>query len=376
MPIAALPDYIKKQDLSSASPGMRFGMYFRGWNRDFSIPDSKKKDTYRSACEFSSQDKGLLLNLASRQQALFSHLDPNCSCALSAESIAPFTTGLGNEHPLENGFAFLWPYGLPYLPGSGVKGVLRQAARELAEGDWGDTRSWTKEAITVLFGSEDSNDARRGALTFWDLIPQIRGNELAVEVMTPHQSHYYRDKAAPHDSGQPVPIYFLTVPPGSGFEFHVTCNLALLKGMVVSENWRKLLQAAFEHAFDWLGFGAKTAVGYGAMAMDREREEQQRREVAEARIRQQRDAELAAMSPVEREIRELMENDKTNPAIPLYHALCREQRWEAPEDQRKVAHKIRELWQQQGKWIPDFTGSNKKKKQLQARSLEVRKFLE
>jgi CRISPR-associated protein Cmr6 len=29
--------------------------------------------------------------------------------------------------------------------------------------------------------------------------------------------------------------------------------------------WQQLLRAAFEHAFAWLGFGAKTAVGYGSM---------------------------------------------------------------------------------------------------------------
>jgi CRISPR-associated protein Cmr6 len=30
-------------------------------------------------------------------------------------------------------------------------------------------------------------------------------------------------------------------------------------------HWKTLLEAAFKHAFTWLGFGAKTAVGYGAM---------------------------------------------------------------------------------------------------------------
>jgi hypothetical protein len=124
---------------------------------------------------------------------------------LEAYSIAPFTTGLGNEHPLENGFAFLSPYGLPYLPGSGVKGVVRQAARELASGDWGDTNGWDldesylfrigKEEIRlslldILFGRETPSGESghvRGALSFWDVIPQIEGERLAVEVMTPHQ---------------------------------------------------------------------------------------------------------------------------------------------------------------------------------------------
>ena len=65
--------------------------------------------------------------------------------SLDATAIAPFTTGLGNEHPLENGFAFFNPYGLPYLAGSGVKGVLRQAARELASGQWGNEHGWSAD---------------------------------------------------------------------------------------------------------------------------------------------------------------------------------------------------------------------------------------
>ncbi|HWO99019.1 MAG TPA: RAMP superfamily CRISPR-associated protein [Methylococcus sp.] len=76
--------------------------------------------------------------LADRQTALAATVPAEALLKLEATGVAPFTTGLGNEHPLENGFAFLNPYGLPYLPGSGVKGILRQAARELASGTWGE----------------------------------------------------------------------------------------------------------------------------------------------------------------------------------------------------------------------------------------------
>jgi CRISPR-associated protein Cmr6 len=124
----------------------------------------------------------------------------------------------------------------------------------------------------VLFGREtDSGDAEhlRGVLSFWDVVPQITGGKLHVEVMTPHQAHYYQHGQSPHDSGQPNPILFLTVPPGSKFEFHVVCDLPALRRLAAplaeAGRWKELLQAAFEHAFTWLGFGAKTAVGYGAM---------------------------------------------------------------------------------------------------------------
>ncbi|HGG59844.1 MAG TPA: type III-B CRISPR module RAMP protein Cmr6 [Gammaproteobacteria bacterium] len=236
-------------------------------------------------------DQALLKSLHSRQSALLTSLPEQDSMYLPARATAPFTTGLGNEHPTENGFAFLWPYGLPYLPGSGVKGVVRQAARELAGGDWGDTHGWSNENrqtvkagkttlplsdLDLLFGLESADGGKdhfRGLLTFWDVIPEITG-DLAVDVMTPHQKHYYQEGKPPHDSGQPVPITFLTVPAGSTFPFHVTCDTQrmqriaphLLEQEEDTPRWQRLLTAAFEHAFDWLGFGAKTAVGYGAMA--------------------------------------------------------------------------------------------------------------
>lgn len=374
MAVAAVPAYLLKEGPEfylSAPPGHRFLLYFAAWgdNQETNKIDWRMKDRVpkidkktgqqkigkfgpewddqpndQYACTISAcktpafdeerprrtkpkADPGLkpwlpLMNaLAIRQSAQAATLASDNLLRLDAYSTSPFTTGLGNEHPLENGFAFLNPYGLPYLPGSGVKGVLRQAARELARGDWGDTQGWDDAAIDALFGKEDSNDAQRGALAFWDVIPQIAPQDpkkpeqisLMVEIMTPHQSHYYQQKAAagstsPHDSGQPNPISYLTVPPCSGFVFHVVCDLAFLRriAMPLADNsqWRKLVSAAFEHAFQWLGFGAKTAVGYGAMQADKEAaakaakaRKDHEAETERARQEAERQARLASLTP-------------------------------------------------------------------------------
>lgn len=353
MPIAAVPAYLGA-DFSSASPGLRFGMYLPLWgvNRrtqqllwstadiDYAVRGQQREEreikvenktfALQQACKLTPNDKATMAVLAQRQ----SHTAQACADVLTLEATAtaPFTTGLGNEHPLENGFAFLNPYGLPYLPGSGIKGVLRQAARELASGQWGDTCGWTEELIhqppwsdgrkidlsvlDALFGRETedgSSDHVRGALSFWDALPQIPGDSLSVDIMTPHQSHYYQQKnerksgssISPHDSGAPNPISFLTLPPGTHFTFHVRCDMAHLEWLAPdlahNQRWQTLLTAAFEHAFEWLGFGAKTAVGYGAMQSQaqveraRERARQQAEkarelEKAEAQKRQQENA--------------------------------------------------------------------------------------
>lgn len=369
MSIAAVPQYMQKDDPEfylSAPPGHRFLMYFAGWGEnletgkiDWRTKDHVQKYKRRqgeliadgwtdiendqfactiAACKTPPHDDEkprarkpkadpglkpwmpLFDSLLSRQAALADALPAGAVLRLDTKATAPFTTGLGNEHPLENGFAFLNPYGLPYLPGSGVKGVLRQAARELAGGEWGETGGWRDDRpypllagpddahkpvldknrqpvmlspADVLFGRETpegDSEHVRGALTFWDVIPQLKGDSLLVEIMTPHQSHYYQWKKdrqgnpvpeSPHDSGQPTPIPFLTVPPGSGFTFHVVCDHAHLQRLAPElaatdpatgkPRWQTLITTAFGHAFAWLGFGAKTAVGYGAMETEDQR---------------------------------------------------------------------------------------------------------
>ncbi|MCS7041637.1 MAG: type III-B CRISPR module RAMP protein Cmr6 [Bryobacteraceae bacterium] len=275
------------------------------WVRQGELPslwtknDHAGREAWESVCRLEQGDRARMQAIVGRMQAIARAIPGAQVWHCEAEAVSPFTTGLGNEHPLENGFSFLNPYGLPYLPGSGVKGVVREAARQLSEGQWEDSRGWDREsvgrftvrqegeekevaltALEVLFGRETpegESDHFRGVLSFWDVVPRIEANALRVEVMTPHQSHYYQQKpdaksggsATPHDCGQPKPILFLTVPPGAKFHFVVTCDTARLRrvapALLEQDRWKALLDGAFQHAFDWLGFGAKTAVGYGAM---------------------------------------------------------------------------------------------------------------
>lgn len=279
--IAATPGFIPR-DLREAAPGHRFQLYLENWQAPVGneyAPYKKAKPfgkderaTYDRECAAVLKDlcplpvtsQKVLAALRARQQALHAHHGPH-GLRISASSTAPFATGLGNEHPIENGFAFLTPYGLPYLAGSGVKGVLRRAMQELRDdGEEG----FTEAAIDALFGPEKIDkpeDARRGALDFWDVFPSPTGGKLVVEIMTPHYGEYYRGKQSPHDSGAPVPVSFLAVPAGSAFDFHVVCHATRLPAGL-RDTWKNLIQQAFTHAFEWVGFGAKTSVGYGVMA--------------------------------------------------------------------------------------------------------------
>lgn len=355
MPVAAVPAYLGK-DFKQASPGMRFSMYLQVWGVDHEtgertwgtedarrevrgptkqarqVKSNNKASALQEALHLNRNDSDCLSALADRQQAIFdASCQPNNGMTLDARATAPFTTGLGIAHPLENGFSFLSPYGLPYLPGSGIKGVLRQAVRELASGDWRDAEGWpqptdfpwpgggentpTLTLLDVLFGRESNagdGDHFRGVLTVWDAIPRLKNHHLKVDIMTPHHQGYFQKGEPPHENDSPLPIQFLTLAPGTGFTFYVQCDTHRLArvspALTEDNNWQTLLEAAFQHAFEWLGFGGKTAVGYGAMEKDenrqQERQEAQERAAREKRQQGERAAEearLAALSPEERE---------------------------------------------------------------------------
>jgi len=257
----AIPDYLSAMRFSNTPPGHYFSLYLSAWKDNFELDKNKKLNALKNMLVLPACSKKQMTAIRQRQIVLINSVSDNNYLMLEAISVSPMATGMGMEHPLENGFAFLNPYGLAYLPGSSIKGVLRCAAEELKHVD----EQWTQDAIDNLFGPEAENDAeaRRGALIFWDSIPEV--SSMGIEIMTPHYSAYYQGKESPHDSGQPTPIPFLVVPADSKFRFIVTIKPQYLQSEI---NWKSLLQQAFEHAFDWLGFGAKTSVGYGAMQVD------------------------------------------------------------------------------------------------------------
>ena len=338
----AVPDYLKQQDFSDTPPGHQFGLFFDHWGKDggkdWELLKENRATTLKKIGELSETARQLLSALQQRQRAVMDGLG-GAVCVLHTCTTTPFLTGIGQEHPLENGFAFLNPYGLPYLPGAGVKGVLRRAAEELALGYYDDDpQGWNIVKVWWLFGFEPSsvyltgpatkavpllkeeaqhwqaayqhtieqvavdttlplwlaivlsvrerqvyqNEPRqflqrladdktfreqirnRGALTCWDVFPQPANNHLVVDILNPHHKDYYEGSTTPHDAEDPTPVFFLTLPPGSRFTFYVQCDITRLPALL-HQTWHDLLSVAFQHAFTWLGFGAKTAVGYGQL---------------------------------------------------------------------------------------------------------------
>nr|WP_305908582.1 hypothetical protein [Methylomarinum sp. Ch1-1]MDP4521422.1 hypothetical protein [Methylomarinum sp. Ch1-1] len=116
---------------------------------------------------------------------------------------------------------------------------------------------------------------------------------------------------------------------------------------------------ALTNALEWLGAGAKTAAGYGYFSPDanflHEQEAAFARQ-AQALAEQRRQATL---SPIDKKIEDFLKPIQAAEHDTRLLQALEEGAWQG-EDAKVVAQKIKTLMEDAGKWMPDFTGENKK----------------
>jgi CRISPR-associated protein Cmr6 len=187
-----------------------------------------------------------------------------------------FVSGLGCGHPYETGFIWHRTLGVPYLPGSSVKGMLRAYAQY-----WQEDES-IRQKIVELFGPEEQSDqSGAGALIVFDALPKIPP-KLELDILNPHYGEYYQDPEnnPPADYLSPVPVFFLTVAADQEFIF----SIAPRPGAYVDEEQEKMTDLAdgkklLEKSLKYIGIGAKTSVGYGIMRSENDIAEEKNRKV-------------------------------------------------------------------------------------------------
>ena len=261
--------------------------------------------------------------------------------------------GLGSEHVQETNMTLHHIYGIPYIPGSAVKGVLRHWWLQ-EDFDNNEDRALMDENFLALFGSQE----RRGEVQFLDAYPEQV--YFATDIMNPHYPDYYSGSKPPTDSQNPVPIKFLTVEKN-------TFRFAFLSK---KQELLDKLKARFEDVLDMKGIGAKTAVGYGYFRNFEDqtdkiidtfkRQQQAEREEAE----RQREAErLANLSPVEQlaeELKHLTASSVDEARVTdIYNTEL--QSLEGDE-QLMIAQALKAYWERINKWRG---GSKKQKEKVQ-----------
>ena len=206
---------------------------------------------------------------------------------------------LGAESVIETNCAKIKTYGLPYLPGSSLKGLASHfAAKNLIDEKWNcQFKSDGKlinqgESHRILFGAHtDAPDDEQmaGCVVFHDAwwIPSSN-SPYRLDIMTPHHGKYNLEgKEWPADWEQPVPVPFLTV---------VGTFLVALSGPPA---WVAEAAKILKFALEQEGLGAKTQVGYGRISPTKDgwkEKESRANQQAEMFLRKLREAEAALVN--------------------------------------------------------------------------------
>jgi CRISPR-associated protein Cmr6 len=178
-----------------------------------------------------------------------------------AQVVSRLAAGLGGETVIETGMTLHHTYGVPYIPGSSLKGSARAYAAQSLAGVWAEG----SDAFRTLFGSlvippgkKPEEKGRVGIVVFHDGLPVPGTWEIHNEVMTVHHALYYRgENCPPADWDSPTPIPFLSV---SG------CFLIATHAPSAPE-WAEPAMSILKLALAERGVGGKTSSGYGRMQM-------------------------------------------------------------------------------------------------------------
>lgn len=171
--------------------------------------------------------------------------------------------GLGNQAILETSITLHHTYGVPYVPGSALKGLTQALIMLNLEPQPLTARLQQygrDRAITDLFGAQTEvgqNSDRAGQVVFVGAVP-TEPPKLKVDVMTPHFSAYYQGRQnEPLEVEDPIPVPFLVVS-GGAYDLTVTKRTPR-----VSNDLLVLAADLCVAALDEMGIGGKTAKGYG-----------------------------------------------------------------------------------------------------------------
>lgn len=168
-------------------------------------------------------------------------------------------------------------YGIPYIPGSAIKGVTRhwavlkfaeemsksenikfekaieKVSKALENGEKLDLKIEDLEfnQLIEIFGTQK----QQGKVIFFDAYP-VGEIKLKIDIMNPHYPKYYSEGQPPADWQNPVPIKFLTIE-NTKFSFY----LASKTEDDPNKNLLNIAEKLLLEALKDYGIGAKTSLG-------------------------------------------------------------------------------------------------------------------
>lgn len=164
-----------------------------------------------------------------------------------AKTLGRLAINLGSEATLENSIALNRTYGVPYIPGSALKGLAASYYKK-------HVQNFDPKLHADIFGVQEN----AGWVIFYDALYVPNGKlGLVPDVVTVHHQEYYqKENVPPADWDSPIPIHFLSI--SGSFCVALSGPDALVKAAY------DILALALANE----GIGAKTNSGYGRMQLE------------------------------------------------------------------------------------------------------------
>ncbi|GAC1634416.1 MAG: hypothetical protein NVS4B7_21120 [Ktedonobacteraceae bacterium] len=165
--------------------------------------------------------------------------------------------GLGGETVLETDLTLHHIYGIPFIPGSALKGLTRAyVASEVYKSDKIENDNTEMQRI---FGTQKE----AGSVIFFDAMPLDGQCTIELDIMNSHYPDYYGQQKPPTNDQSPNPVTFLTIT-NTTFTFALAPrrpdNPQHVKDVENVQGW---LQKALRD----YGVGGKTSAGYGSLTV-------------------------------------------------------------------------------------------------------------
>ena len=239
-----LPAPAPDKKAAVANRGLWYEKYFDRWDNSKWELRSEGKKSWIEATAGATGQQSLLAEYVASQERLVFALE---GCIRRFRTESPLLVGAGTPHPIEVGMSWHHGLGIPYIPGSSVRGMARAWAT-----------LWIQDPeVERILGAKGG----MGTVAVWDAVP-VGPVTLMGDVLTPHYPEFYRNKdasAEPHDWESPVPILYMSVAPRATFQ------IALSPGPRCQTGDVDRVAAWIGDALEFTGVGAKTSTGYGRL---------------------------------------------------------------------------------------------------------------
>lgn len=193
---------------------------------------------------------------------------------IEASVLDRIIVGLGGQSVFETDMTLHNTYGIPYIPGQAIKGVLRNYIIK----KYFETENCAMEndIFTNIFGGSIRGKSCQGKVLFFDSYPTGEFR-IGIDIMTPHHINYYSEKGndLPLDNDDVNPIKFLVLENKEKirkqrlkFKFFIAIDKSIAKNSVkldsnLDNNIKVFIRDNFIESLEFNGIGAKTSVGYG-----------------------------------------------------------------------------------------------------------------